>query len=224
MQFFFIRHGQSSNNLLYATTGSDQGRDCDPELTGTGLRQAELLADYLWKEHLNLTHLYSSLMVRTLSTGAVVANRLGLPLVAWTDLHEEGGIYLVNEQGKPVGQPGKGRLYFGEEFPGLVLPGNLDASGWWNRPYEAMEERPARGRRFLLDLLTRHAGTDHRVAVVSHGGFYNLFLSALLNLPRNRSIWFEINNTGITRIDFHADKTVFIYHNRLDFLPRDLIT
>src|SRR3972149_5276856 len=202
MQFYFIRHGQSANNLLYATTGSDIGRNCDPELSAIGRQQVDLLAVYLQREQLNLTHLYTSLMVRAVSTGAVVANRLGLPMVAWTDLHEEGGIYLTNEQGKPIGQPGKDRAYFEHKFPGLVLPDILDASGRWNRPYETMEERPARGRRFLFDLLTRHGGTDHRAAVISHGGFYNLFLSSLLNLPRNRSVWFDLYNTAITQIDF----------------------
>jgi 2,3-bisphosphoglycerate-dependent phosphoglycerate mutase len=224
MQFYFIRHGQSINNLLYATTGSDKGRNCDPELTKTGRLQAGLLADYLHQEKVNLTHLYTSLMVRAVSTSIVVADRLGLPSVAWPDLHEEGGIYLNNEQGEHIGQPGKDRAYFEENFPGLVLPETLNASGWWNRSYEVAAERPARARRFLQDLFTRHGGTDHRVAVISHGGFYNQVLSILLNLSNNHSMWFTLQNTAITRIDFYPDRTDFVYHNRVYFLPRELIT
>ena len=224
MQFYYIRHGQSINNLLYATTGSDIGRNCDPELTETGRHQTELLADYLLREDINLTHLYTSLMVRATSTGWVVADRLGLPLVAWPDLHEEGGIYLNNEQGDPIGQPGKDKFYFEKNYPGIVLPETVNASGWWNRPYEATAERRVRAQRFLLDLFTHHGGTDHRVAVFSHGGFYNQVLSALLNLPNNHTLWFVLNNTAITRIDFNPDRTDFVYHNRADYLPRELIT
>jgi 2,3-bisphosphoglycerate-dependent phosphoglycerate mutase len=224
MQLYFIRHGQSKNNLMYTHTGSDIGRSCDPELTETGLRQAELLAGYLYQEDTNLTHLYTSLMIRAVSTGAVVADRLGLPLVAWLDLHEEGGIYLNNDQGEPIGQPGKDRTYFEENYHGLVLPEKLNALGWWNRPYETAAERPARAQRFLQDLFARHGGTDHHVAVISHGGFYNHVLSALLNLPKNHSLWFMLHNAAITRIDFYPDRIEFVYHNRICFIPRELIS
>jgi len=224
LQFYFIRHGQSVNNLLYDTTGSDSGRSCDPELTETGYRQAELLGNYLHQENIHLTHLYTSLMVRAVATGSLVADRLSLPLVAWPDLHEEGGIYLNNEQGDHVGQPGKDRAYFEEHYPGLVLPETLNSSGWWNRPYEFSAERPARAQRFLQALFSLHGGTDHRLAVISHGGFYNLVLAILLNLSKERRLWFSLQNTAITRIDFYPDRTDFVYHNRVNFLPRELIT
>jgi 2,3-bisphosphoglycerate-dependent phosphoglycerate mutase len=224
MEFYYIRHGQSVNNRLYATTGSSHGRDCDPELTATGHQQAELLAEYLDQEQFNLTHLYTSLMVRAVSTGTVLAERLGLPLLAWPDLHEEGGIYLTDEAGNPIGQAGKDRAYFEKNYPRLVLPENLGDSGWWNRPYESTAERPIRARRFLQELFNRHAGTEHRVAVISHGGFFNQVLSALLNLTDEMPVWLELNNTAISRLDFYPDRTNFIYHNRAHFLPKELIT
>jgi 2,3-bisphosphoglycerate-dependent phosphoglycerate mutase len=224
MQFYFIRHGQSANNLLYATTRSDKGRNCDPELTDIGCRQAELLANYLCQEEFSLTHLYTSLMVRAVATGAVVSARLGLSLVAWPDLHEEGGIYLSDEQGNPIGQPGKDRAYFEQNYPSLQLPESMGDSGWWNRSYEAMTERPVRAKRFLKHLFTRHGGTDDHVAVISHGGFYNHVLSASFHNLQVESIWFVLFNTAITRIDFYPDHADFVYHNQACFLPRDLIT
>ncbi|HEX9029798.1 MAG TPA: histidine phosphatase family protein, partial [Anaerolineales bacterium] len=105
MQFYFIRHAQSANNLLYDSTGSSKGRSHDPALSDTGVYQAVLLAQFLRQGNpdggsflagdepsgFQLTHLYSSLMVRAVSTGVQAARALGLPLVAWYDLHEEGG-------------------------------------------------------------------------------------------------------------------------------------
>lgn len=224
MQLFYIRHGQSVNNLLYSTTGYDDKRDCDPELTNTGRKQAKRLAKYLKQENFYFTHLYTSLMMRAVSTGIVIADMLGLSLVAWYDLHEEGGIYTFDEQGNRVGQPGKNRSYFESHYPKLVLPESLGAEGWWNRPFELTAERPVRAQRFLQDLFSRHGGTDHQVAVISHGGFYNLFLSALLNPSPSIPLWFRMNNTAITRIDFLTDRTEVMYSNRTSFLPNELIT
>ena len=226
MRLYFIRHGQSTNNLLYATTGSNNGRDCDPELTEVGYQQAKLLSEHLESVSYNITHLYSSLMVRSVSTGAIVADRLGLQLIAWPDLHEEGGIYLSDGQGNRIGQPGKDRLYFETNYPNFILPETINSSGWWNRPFEEEEERPVRANRFIQDLLTRHGDTDDRVAVISHGGFYNQVINALLNIPATQKVWFSLNNTAVTRIEFKSNPDIIeiVYHNRTNFLPQDMVT
>ena len=109
MQLYFIRHAQSTNNALYAAGNGAGVRSHDPALTELGRHQAECLAEFLAKANPNtptgqadpqnragfgLTHLYCSLMSRAVATGTVVAARLALPLRAWVDWHEEGGLYL----------------------------------------------------------------------------------------------------------------------------------
>lgn len=254
MQLYFIRHAQSYNNALYDSTGSDRGRRYDPQLTETGQKQVEVLAQFLKNNHgpvkspvepqaasfenrttsfghdpqnlagYGLTHLYTSLMQRATATAWAVAQALDLPLTAWVDLHEGGGLYLNDEvTGEPASLPGPGRTYFQAHFPNLQLPAWLDEQGWWLRPYETRPERSLRAHRVLDELLARHANTDHRVAFFSHGGFYNHFLTALLNLPSNEGLWFSLNNTAITRIDF-TDELRLVYLNRLDFMPPSLVT
>jgi len=237
MQLFFIRHAQSFNNALVEQAGTDDDRDADPELTETGRRQAVLLADFLKtgepdrrrfenndRPGFGITHLYCSLMVRSVATGTSIADALALPLVAWEDLHEEGGIYLTNRQtGQPEGLPGKPRSFFEEHYPGLRLPDRLNEKGWWNRPFEDRRSRWERARRVVRELIERHGDSDDRVAVISHGGFYNLFLKALLDLPRD-GVWFTLFNAGITRLDFHRNVIELVYQNRVDFLPKDFTT
>lgn len=242
MQLYYIRHAQSENNLLWAQTGSFEGRSEDPDLSPVGWRQAEALARFLQgpdqtvaapastydPQNVNgfaITHLYCSLMIRSVATGAVVARALKLPLVAWVDAHEVGGIHHRDPQsGERIGLPGKDRSHFETHFPDLVLPESLGEGGWWDRSYEERGERPLRARRFLSDLVDRHGNTKDRVAVISHGGFYNHFLRAVLNLPEERTLWFSLNNVAITRIDFGEEETVLSYTNRLGFLPGELIT
>jgi len=245
MQLYFIRHAQSQNNELWAQTGSWDGRNEDPDLTPLGREQARQLADFLGQPRVpvpdrvwawdpqnlggfGLTHLYCSLMVRAVATGTIIARALDLPLVAWQDVHEVGGIHHKDlESGHSRGLPGKNRAYFESHHPDLLLPKGLGEAGWWNRPYEEREERPPRARRFWNELLQRHGYTDDRVAVISHGGFYGHLMRAVLDLPDGH--WFSLNNVGITRIDFveveeYGQVLTVHYMNRVDFLPRELVT
>lgn len=240
MQLYFIRHGQSANNLLWDQTGSSKGRSVDAELTQIGQQQAKLVAQFLRRPNQPaaaqgndvytagpvITHLYTSLMVRAVATGSVIALALGLPLVAWEDLHEVGGIYQEDEEtGERIGQPGKTRAYFEMHYPRLVLDGlGVYEAGWWNRLPEDHEQAPVRAQRFLRVLVERHGETDDQVAVVSHGAFYNIMLRAILKMPDAGNRWFILNNTAISRFGFYQDRIELAYLNRIDHLRPDLIT
>jgi 2,3-bisphosphoglycerate-dependent phosphoglycerate mutase len=241
MQLYFIRHGQSANNLLWDQTGSSTGRSVDAELTQRGQQQAELVAQFLCRPRppaeaqrndfynsagFGITHLYASLMVRAVATGSIIAKALGLPLVAWEDIHEVGGIYQQDEQtGERIGLPGKTRAYFEVHYPRLVLEGpNRCQTGWWNRPYEEPGQASVRARRFLHDLIERHGEKEDRVAMVSHGAFYNTLLRVILQIPDQSDGWFILNNAAISRLDFCQDRVELVYLNRLDHLSPDLIT
>ena len=141
MQLYFIRHAQSTNNLLWDQTNASTGRSMDPDLTDKGWRQARRLAKYLRDNQVayptdirdshnaygfGLTHLYTSLMVRSVLTATPLAEAIGKPLQAWVDIHETGGIFLDDEAtGLPQGLPGRTRSYLTERFSHLVLPDDL---------------------------------------------------------------------------------------------------
>ncbi len=238
MQLYFIRHAQSTNNRLYDETGTWNGRDSDPELTELGHEQARRLAehvacpngesqgrDYMNRGGFGFTHVYSSPMVRALATATYLSEALDLPLVIWEDLHEVGGIfYIDDETGERIGQPGKTRSELAASFPQAQLPDTLTDRGWWNRSPESVEQQAQRARRFVTDLVERHGSGDDRVAVVSHGGFYNLVLAELQGTPADNGFWFNINNTGITRLNFVPEGIGLAYANRLEHLPAELIT
>jgi len=250
MQLYFIRHGQSANNLLYERTGSGNGRDVDPELSDYGRRQVKILAQFLADgrnvapatrdagnlniDGFHLTHIYASPMIRALDTAAPIAEAFGLTPVVWPDLHEAGGMWYTNpETDERVGAPGPDRAFFEERYPRFALPNSFGEGGWWkDKPFEDEAARLERARRFWRTLEARHgrSDSDDRVAVVSHGMFYNILLSALLGLPsfRQSKTWFSINNVAITRIDFELwegeEAVRLAYQNRIDFLPPELAT
>jgi 2,3-bisphosphoglycerate-dependent phosphoglycerate mutase len=241
MQLLYIRHAQSINNALWSATGNVVGRSHDPEITEVGRRQAEVTAELLartdptvpdtWahkaqnRAGFGLTHLHCSLMLRSVMTGTIIASRLGLPLHAWVDWHEEGGMYLDDEIKGRIGYPGYGRSYFQEHYPALVLPETLDEGGWWGKPFEEDADRPARARRVVADLKERYGGTDARVAVISHGGFYNHFLAAIYGLPGPAlPVRHVMNNCALSRFVFEKEWSYIAYQNRADHLPNELLT
>jgi len=245
MQVYFIRHAQSVNNLLYEQSRGYEGRDPDPELTDYGRRQLAFVARFLSNgagpspatrdaalqnvDGVRLTHLYASPMVRAMETAAAIAGATGLTPVVWPDLHEEGGMWTHDPQtGESVGLPGPNRDFFRRRYPQFILPDDFGETGWWNRPRETAEACVARARRVLQTLQQRHGEADDRVALVSHGAFYNAFLSVLLGRPLREGVWFGINNAAVTRIDFRGGEegewVTLAYQNRVDFLPPELVT
>jgi 2,3-bisphosphoglycerate-dependent phosphoglycerate mutase len=246
MELYFIRHGQSVNNANWSNAGYQESPD--PTLTEIGHQQAQILADFLKKNQtitkedewniqnrygFGLTHIYTSLMERAAFTAAPIAQALDIPLLAWKEIHEEGGIYSREDKSSVQGLSGRPRSFFMQNFRTLTLPDDLDETGWWNRPYEGDEERQPRADQVLAELLTRHRDQKgkpvHRVAFVSHGGFFMRLLCAMLKLPwRQASLgmrsWFILNNCSISRFDIYGDELNISYLNRTDYLPDHLIT
>ncbi|MEE8399166.1 MAG: histidine phosphatase family protein [Desulfobacterales bacterium] len=251
MRLYVVRHAQSADNQYVVENahkgvrshGLDQSyvnRQADPELSETGQKQIESLGRFLsqkragasekatridpFQDSFDFTHIYASLMVRTMATAGAVADALHLTPAIWLDAHEMGGIWEPDGQGKPVGSPGKNRAYFQNRFPHFALPDQLGEEGWWNRPVETAADCKHRAGRFFRELMERHGGTQDRVAVVSHGLFYSFMLNAFLNIPSGSRISFAMNNAAMTRIDFVEDSIRVIYQNRSDYFPPELTT
>jgi broad specificity phosphatase PhoE len=253
MQLYFIRHGQSVNNAGWGNP--DHKEHPDPALTEIGIQQAQILADFLApsrttsngknldqtgesnpQNRLNedgFTHLYASLMERAVHTASLLAPRLEIPFEAW-EIHESGGIFEREGKDKLQGLPGRPRSFFETNFPAISLPESVDENGWWReRPFETEEECQQRAGRIWSDLLNRHNSdigqTEHRVALVSHGGFFMHLMCAILELPwKNAShglrSWFLLNNCSLSRIDVRDGYVTICYLNRTDHLPADMIT
>lgn len=245
MQLYLIRHGQSTNNVR---DGDLTPRSSDPELTEKGVRQAELLAEFLaasapgnWdpgddplnRRGFDLTHLYCSLMKRAIHTGNIIAQRLNLPLFGMPEAHEVGGVFLetlVNDVVTVNEEYGVDEGFLATNYPNLILTQPIPRSGWWRGGKENDNLPQKRAQKVLEWLRQHHASTDDRVAIVTHGGFYNHLLRAMLHIspeePDNRKLGYRLvyNNCAISRFDFTDERVYLVYHNRAEYLPDDLIT
>lgn len=246
MRLYLIRHGQSVNNALYAE-GRDKERHHEPELTEIGQKQAQNLAQYLAKtpdmplnsdELVDFTHLYCSPMIRAMETARPIAEALNLSPQVWHDIIELGGLFTVketNEEKIITGYPGLSRSEIEARFPGYHLPDELTEEGWWHaRPeIEAAPDFTARALR-VVHALKERAHTDERIALVSHAGFIDLLIKALLSqIPTHpNTLYYTHYNTGITRVDFDEgymnslviNRLRLHYVNRVTHLSSDLWT
>ncbi len=239
MELFVIRHAQSTNNAL-----ADQSeRVVDPPLTGIGIRQARLVATHLANgiDHKTkpvegqptdlsngqqrISRLYCSAMLRALQTASVIGQALNVRPHVWVDIHEEGGMWLDHGADEGVrGYPGMTRTDISIHFPECNLPENITENGWWRHGFEERAHFLERAER-VAATLRREAGSDERLAMVTHGGFAAYLLRALVCVPPDAPVFFHHDNTGITHVRFRADGRVSIrFQNRVAHLPPELIT
>jgi len=249
MQLYFIRHAQSTNNARWESGEfTDNPRVSDPPLTEKGFMQSRLVAEELSKHNpdikthyldqqnhkgYGITHVYCSLMERAIQTGSVIAQHLGVPLIALPDCHEVGGIYLERLVGnEPVISMEYGLTpdYLQATYPFLRLEHQINEKGWWIGGKENRDLVAERATRVIDYIRYRHSETDDRVVLIAHGGFFNYMFRALCRCemhlaPDSRYPYrFMYNNCGISRFDMPDEMAQFIYHNKTDFLPADMIT
>lgn len=87
---YFVRHGESESNLITQFAGS-----LDMPLTQRGREQASLTAEHLAR--MPITAVYSSDLSRAYDTGRAIADKLGVPIYAISQLRE---IYAGDWEGK----------------------------------------------------------------------------------------------------------------------------
>ena len=245
MKLYLIRHAQSANNASYTGAEDHVNRVPDPDITELGHHQSQRLANYLAapgnepRQHsraqftepdFRLTHLYCSLMTRSIETAQYISRACSLPLVARDDLFERKGLYEIDRNGCVQGVSGPNRDYFKSRFPSLIIPKSLGKQGWWNRPAEKEAEFVLRVESSLTSILNHHE-KGHHIALVVHGDYIDQAINFLMKTPRsekpNMTHWeanWVTHNTSITRVDLTDEYANVVYVNRIDHLDTPLLS
>ena len=222
MRLLLIRHGESSNNVLWEGDRAAfvATRSSDPPLTELGHEQARLLAGWLRAGGEQIDRLAVSPMQRALETAAPIAEALGIVPEVHADVHEHGGMYV----GDPVtgegfaARTGLARSRIAELLPGATMPDELAEDGWWKGAHENYEARALRVARVAARLRDEVASSPHAstLAIVTHAGFAGALLGSICG---GSDAWFQHDNTGMTLLVLAPGQRVEVaYVNRTPHL------
>jgi broad specificity phosphatase PhoE len=165
MQFYFLRHGESSANLLRQFSN----RGDEHPLTEHGLQQARQAAQNL--TGVKPACIYASPVLRARQTATILAESLGAPLEIREALREwDVGIYegTTDPQGWELHRQVQ-EDWFDRQKLDSQMPGG-----------ESFLEIRRRFVPFIEGLLAAGKGSQHQYVLVSHGGLYTAMLPVIL--------------------------------------------
>ena len=193
MLLYIARHGQSNGNI-----GTDGG--LDPTLTDVGLRQAELLGEYL--SDVKFDAIFASTLVRSIQTAAAVASRQPdgpAPLEVLAELVE---------CGTTPGWKGRSKDELLSFYPNLVYTKDSvppDYPSWEDESIEI--EHLARGYRALSYIKQRFDPySDKKILIVAHGGFNQKLLAAAMGWGNAGGVVYSQSNTCLNLIEYFREK------------------
>lgn len=197
-EIILARHGETEWNVTEVFRGR-----ADIPLNQTGIKQAELLAQFLGDRKIEAV--YSSPLKRALKTAEIVAARHKLevqiaPGLVDFDFGEWNGLSLqeVKDKYKEV------FTVWAEHPERARIPGG-----------ETLDAVTGRSMSVVMEVVKKHQGP---VALVSHRVVNKVLILALLGLGNERFWSVKIDTAGITIFDYNKGRFVLTKHNDTSYL------
>lgn len=174
--WFLVRHGETDWNKENRILGHT-----DKHLNETGVKQAEIAADFLRDKHIDL--IVSSDLARAKKTAEIIAKVTGAEIILDKSLRE---------------------IHCGS-LEGMLIPeANEKYGAFLDRPYkdlggEALEEVEERAMTAL-----RNHRKDHKhknVVIVSHGALLGLVIKNIRKISHAESTGLNIRNAEIIKLE-----------------------
>jgi len=199
IEIILARHGETDWNASEVFRGR-----ADVALNENGLRQAQLLGEYLGKEKIDF--IYSSPLQRAVKTAEAIARTQSIDVNIVPNLND---INCGEWQGLSLRE-------VKDKYPEIY-------QDWLDTPEqvripggESLEDVRRRVVPFVEDAVMRRG--EGRVVLVSHRAVNKVLICALLRLD-NSYFWnFKLDNGGITRFNFDGDRVILISHNDTSYL------
>ncbi len=195
-----VRHGETEWNVREVFRGR-----IDIELNQTGIKQAELLAEFLSKRKLDA--IYSSPLQRAVKTAEIIAGYHKLPVEIAPGL-------IDFDYGKWQGLP---HQEVKDKYKELYAE-------WISRPEkvkipagESLNDVRKRAMRVVSEVITTYEGT---VVLVAHRVVNKVLICALLELDNSHFWNIRQDTCGITTFTYEKGRFILTEHNNTSFLTQ----
>ncbi len=197
-EIILVRHGETEWNVKEVFRGR-----IDVELNETGMRQAELLAEYL--SDLKIDAVYSSPLKRALRTAEIIANYHKL------DVEIARGL-IDFDYGEWQGLP---HQEVEERYKELYAQ-------WIKNPHqirmtggESLNDVSKRATGVVNEVIARYRGT---VVLVSHRVVNKVLICALLGLDNSHFWNIKQDTCGMTTFIYENEHFILMKHNETSYL------
>ena len=197
-KIILARHGETQWNVEEVFRGR-----IDIELNENGIRQAELLAEYL--SNLKIDDIYSSPLKRALKTGEVIASHHELEVKIAPGL-------IDFDYGKWQGLPHQEVKDKYEELytEWISQPDQVRIPGG-----ESLNDVRERAINVVNDAVAKHEGN---VVLISHRVVNKVLICALLGLDNSHFWNIRQDTAGITSFTYENERFILTEHNNTSYL------
>jgi len=190
LHFHLVRHAEVERRYHRVFGGR-----IDMELSPRGHEQAAHLSKYFL--HRPVQALYASPMKRVQQTLAPLAKFSSAEPVILDGLREvDFGDWTGLSWDEVAARFQVSAFEWLNQLDGSAIP-NAECPKAWRGRVEAS----------LQHILLAHAGQDHEIAVICHGGVVRMLLSIMLDLPLVKMSAFDVEYASVTCVEHHARKT-----------------
>jgi broad specificity phosphatase PhoE len=199
LEIVLVRHGETDFN----TAEIFRGR-LDIHLNKKGMRQAELLGEYLSRDRIDI--IYSSPLKRAIETAGAIAAHHALDVNTVPDLID---LDYGDWQGLSLKEV---KAKYGEIYQDWTdTPEQVRIPGG-----ETLHEVRCRVMPFVRDAMMKYR--EGCITLVSHRVVCKVLICALLDMNDSHFPMIRIDNCGITRFDYGDGRLVLTAHNDTSFL------
>lgn len=197
-RLFILRHARTAFNVENRMQG-----DVDEQLDATGIQQAKKMTKRLSRFY-PIEHVLSSPYPRAQETAAILAKAYDLTVEVNNDLIEVNFGDIDNQKFDDLEK--MNNIYFEQVKKVYETDPDMDT----NKPAYPGGESPveirARVKHFTRYVLDNYRGKC--VAAISHGGFIKNMLAYYAGVPSNHPVFFSIENTSISVVDFLQKRAI----------------
>ena len=206
MELYFVRHGQSENNVGNTSTHN-------VPLTALGQKQIHQAANALVDKKFDV--LYCSPLDRALQTAAILSSKLNIPTYVHPDFSEVGFCW---------GEPNATREQLQSAYPFAVMDASISEDGWASAEHETEDEAYERAGRVVDFLFAQHFNSNATILIISHGRFGSILIGYLVGVRPCGYARFSQNNGGISLVKIADGRIQLRCLNATAHLPEELLT